>query len=80
MKLGLYSIYDTIAEVFNKPYTAHNDADAKRAFEQSFKSGEKANKDDYVMYKVATWNDATGDVEPILPEKMLSGFDIKKVA
>ena len=76
MKLSMYSIYDTIAEVFHKPFTSHNDADASRAFTQAIDNNE-ATKEDYVLYRVADWNDATGEITACLPMKVMSGFDIK---
>jgi hypothetical protein len=80
MKLELYAIYDTIADVFNKPFTAHNDADAIRAFTQSFEQGNKANKEDYVLYSLGSYNDANGEITPVVPLKVYSGFDIGKQA
>jgi hypothetical protein len=78
MKLELYAIYDTIADVFNKPFTAHNDADAIRAFTQSFEQGNQANKNDYVLYSVGSYNDGSGEITPVVPLKVYSGFDIGK--
>jgi hypothetical protein len=78
MKLELYSIYDTIADVFNKPFAAHNDADAIRAFTQSFEQGNKANKNDYVLYSLGSYNDGNGEIKPVVPLKVFSGFDIGK--
>ena len=80
MKTIMYSIYDTIAEVFNKPFTDHNDASASRSFTQSFLSQEKSNKEDYVLYRIAEYNDSTGEISPCLPMKVMSGFDIKQEA
>ena len=80
MKIVMYTIYDTVAEVFNKPFTAHNNADASRAFTQSFGDGGQSNKDDYVLYRIGEYNDATGEITPCLPLKVLSGFDIKQEA
>jgi hypothetical protein len=80
MKLELYAIYDTIADVFNKPFTAHNDADAIRAFTQSFEQGNQANKNDYVLYSLGSYNDGSGEISPVVPLKVYSGFDIGKQA
>jgi hypothetical protein len=78
MKLELYAIYDTIADVFNKPFTAHNDADAIRAFTASFEQGNQANKNDYVLYSLGSYNDGSGEISPVVPLKVYSGFDIGK--
>ena len=79
MKMMMYSIYDTVAEVFNKPFMDHNDASACRAFDAAFVSGEKGNKDDYVLYRVGEFNDGSGELTPCLPSKVRTGFDIKAV-
>jgi hypothetical protein len=84
MIMQMYAIYDTVADVFNKPFTAHNDADAIRAFSQSFEQGNKANKQDYVLYHIGEYNDSDGSLYPGTkdsnsnPMKIYSGFDIGK--
>lgn len=80
MRLQLYAIYDTIADVFNKPFTGHNDQDAIRAFTMSFEQGNKANKEDYVLYHLAEYDDSNGEIKPVTPLKVYSGFDIGKQA
>jgi hypothetical protein len=86
MRMQLYAIYDTIADVFNKPFTAHNDADAIRAFTQSFEQGNQANKEDFVLYHLAEYDDSNGCIHPGSkdsnnnPMKIYSGFDIGKQA
>jgi hypothetical protein len=77
MKLVMYSIYDSVAEVFNKPFVAPNDATAVRAFEGN---KEDANIKDYVLYRVGEWNDASGDCTPCVPQKVFSGLEIKTEA
>jgi hypothetical protein len=72
----LYCIYDTVAEVFNKPFPAHNDADAMRAFEDSLK--ESLRKDEYVLYYLGDFNDANGTINKAQePMKIQAGLDIK---
>jgi hypothetical protein len=76
MRMQLYAIYDTVADIFNKPFTAHNDSDAIRAFTQSFEQGNQANKQDYVLYHLGEYNDGNGEITPVVPLKVYSGFDI----
>jgi hypothetical protein len=78
MRMQLYAIYDTIADIFNKPFTAHNDSDAIRAFTQSFEQGNQHNKADYVLYHLGEINDSNGEITPVTPLKIYSGLDIGK--
>lgn len=78
MRLQMYSIFDTVSQVFHKPFTAHNDGDAIRAFSQATLEHAGSNKNDYVLYHVGEWNDAEGlVVGKENPLKIQSGFDIK---
>ena len=78
MKMSMFAIYDTVAEVFNKPFTDHNEGSASRAFTQSLLEHDAKNKNDYVLYKVGEWNDASGEITPQAPMKVISGFDISR--
>ena len=62
MKANLYSIFDSLAEVFNKPFTEHNNQTAQRAFTQAMQ--ENPNRRDFYLYHVGEWNDAKGLVIP----------------
>lgn len=75
MKLGLYSIYDNIAEVFNKPFTEINDNSATRSFVESL--NDRNNKTDYDLYRVGEFNDSNGELVSNKATKVYSGFDIK---
>lgn len=78
----MYAIYDSVAEVFNSPFVDLNDASAIRQFSFS------VNKDnipddqrgDFVLYKVAEYNDASGKVEGIEPQRIYSGLEVAKAA
>lgn len=76
MKLNIYSIYDVVAQVFNKPFTDINDGTAVRSFVQSV--NDQPHKNDYVLYKLGSLTDHNGVIEPSdVPIKIHSGFDIK---
>lgn len=78
MKLNIYSVFDTVAQVFNKPFTDINNDTAKRIFIQS--AQEDPNKNDYVLYWLGSFTDHDGDIIPLNePQKVLSGFDVHKV-
>lgn len=72
----MYTIYDSVAEIFNRPFVDHNDASATRAFERSLESN--PNKNDYSLYRIGTYDDESGMVTPSMtPVKVRSGFDSK---
>ena len=78
MRTNLYSIYDTIAEVFNKPFTHHNDSAAIRAFTDSLKENQYNHKDDYALYAVGEWDDNKGVIHAYdVPKKIYTGLEIK---
>jgi len=73
---NLYSIYDTVAEIFNKPFTAINDGDARRSFEASIK--DITQKNDYVLYHIGAHNDNDGTLQANkVPVKIVSGVEFK---
>lgn len=75
MKLKIYSIYDTVAQVFNKPFTDINDATAIRAFSQSVM--ESPHKNDYQLYNLGEYTDHDGAIVPYEPVRIYTGFDVK---
>ena len=78
MLLNLYSIYDTVSEVFNKPFTEINDASARRAFAQSLL--ENPQKTDYQLYHIAEYYDHSGEIiSNKAPLKIMTGFDLPKI-
>ena len=76
MFLNLYTIYDTVAEVFNKPFADINDASAIRSFSESVK--DQAHKNDYVLYHIGGFDDNSGQITADkAPLKLKSGFEVK---
>lgn len=75
MKTKMYSIYDTIAEVFNKPFAHLNNASAIRDFKQAMH--DNPNKNDYSVYLIAEFSDSNGEITAITPQKIITGFDIQ---
>ena len=65
MKLNLYSVFDRVAEVFNKPFTEINDQSAERAFKESLEESKHAK--DYDLYKLADFTDH--DIFKLIPTK-----------
>ncbi len=74
MKLHLYSIYDKIACIFNKPFTEVNNGSAIRSFDQSIQ--ENLNIKDYELYVVAVMDDNNGEVDGVKVECIRKGLDL----
>lgn len=71
---NIYSIYDSVAKIFNRPFTSINNDTAIREFKSSLQDNPHAN--DYSLYHLATFDDLPGDIKPNLPVKILTGFDV----
>jgi len=82
MFLNAYSIYDVKAGIFSQPYFSVNNAAAVRAFAQVANDpGNQiaVNPEDYVLYKVGTFNDQTGDLnQEHTIERLANGFEVKR--
>lgn len=78
MDINLYSIYDKVATVFNKPFSQINDESAKRAFRQSLQANPEPQ--DYELYFVGSLDDDTGNfnVSETGPKKVMTGFEVLK--
>lgn len=78
MKTSFYSIYDNVAQVFNKPFMEINNATAIRAFTDSLEK--EKHKNDYTLFHLGELDDQNGEITPCdVPIKILTGFDIKPV-
>ena len=78
MKLKIYSIYDTVACVFNKPFTDINDASAIRTFKTACQEQEHAN--DFELHSLATYSDYDGIITPEKsPIRLITGREVKAI-
>lgn len=83
MIVHLYSIYDKVADVFNKPFQEINDQAAIRGFTDAI--AEEKHKNDYVLYLIADFDNTNGSVHESsgdgkcdYPKKLMTGFDINQ--
>lgn len=62
MILSVYSLHDTVARSFNKPFVQVNDAVAVRSLKDAMRNDKTLldNAGDYVLHLVGQWNDDTG--------------------
>lgn len=75
MIINLYSIYDTVSEVFNKPFTEHNDNSAIRAFTESLLQSRPKTRKDYELFYIGKYNDQTGLIKAE-KKRVYTGFEI----
>ena len=76
MKVDLYAVFDRCSGVYDGPIPGRADQEMMRNF--TFMCGNKEHKisqspEDYTLFKVGKWNDGTGEVEPMTPEKLING-------
>lgn len=75
MSKNIYSIFDTVAQVFNKPFTETNNATAIRSFTAS--AEKEIHKNDFVLYNLGEFNETDGKIKVNEnPIKIFSGFDV----
>lgn len=73
MKVNVYAVFDSKACVFQAPFTFSTDGQALRAFENAARSEGTAvgqNPEDYSLFRIGRFDDASGMLEPDNPENM----------
>lgn len=80
MFLAMFTVYDKAAGAFLPPFFERTDGAATRAFQQACNS-EKHNffqsPDDYALYGVGSFDDATGKLTPIEPRLIVEARAMK---
>lgn len=74
MRSNMYSIYDKVAGVFNKPFIEFNDETAIRLFAQG--KEEQAHFNDYELYHLGVWIDHEGIIEAKSPDRICTGLGL----
>lgn len=71
MMLAIFSIYDRKAEVYFPPQCYHNEETAKRSLRMEFEKNPLTPMvmfpDDYDLYCVGAWDDATAEIRVVGP-------------
>lgn len=80
MIVNLYAVLDKISGVYDGPFPGKGDGMMIRQFgDQVQKEGSQLNlhPEDFVLMRLGTWNDATGEVVGYVegPEKIATGTD-----
>ena len=78
MKVNLYAVFDRCSGVYDGPIAGRADAEMVRNF--SHMCGNKESKisqtpEDFTLFKVGSWNDGTGELEDMVPEKLINGAE-----
>lgn len=79
MKLHAYTIRDTKADTWGIPFFVKNDASAKRAFYNLVNDPQSTvnrNPEDYLLYKVGTWDDEGAIIEPSIPVQIATAIEL----
>ena len=78
MKVSLYAVFDRCSGVYDGPIPGRADAETIRNFKfmcENPESKMSQSPEDYTLFKVGTWNDGTGEVEDVVPEKLINGAE-----
>ena len=78
MKQGLYAIFDRASGVYDGPLRGQADGVVIRQFCDLAVGDEHPvaqHPEDYTLFKVGEFNDGTGELEPIVPMKLINGAE-----
>lgn len=73
--MRVYTIRDQAGEFFLPPFTAPNDAVAKRMFIASMGDG-FSHRMDFVLYYIGDFSDVDGTLSPVDPVVVLAGYSV----
>lgn len=79
MTANIYTVKDELTNTFLNPAVIKSDDEAKRLFKYQVNNTPiwKDNPEDYSLYKVGTFDDSTGTIIGITPEKLTGGRSVK---
>ena len=79
MKKGIYSVRDSVSEIFAKPFDGVNDEDVKRSFKQACMDEQTQlyqHPADFALFKLAEFNDSTGIIKALqTPELIMTALE-----
>ena len=80
MELQLCSILDTKSEIWSNPMAFQSIGQAMRAFGDAVnEDGSEYGKhpEDYILFRVGTWNQQTGELNILIVEELAKGINVK---
>lgn len=85
MQLKMFSIRDTKAQAYNRPFYAHTHGEAERMITSAVHDPQSGllhqYPEDFDLFLVGTFDDQSGKIEPLpTPEHIAKAIDFKKIA
>jgi hypothetical protein len=71
MKLNCYAIFDSATNAYMRPFFMQSDGQANRSFaDEAVRADSEISKhpEDYSLFRVGTWDDNEGSIEPCDPK------------
>ena len=78
MKIEVYAVHDSAIGAFNRPLFFRSRGEAIRSFQDAVadeQSGFRAHASHYSLHQIGTYDDSTGLVEPMSPERVCGATD-----
>ncbi len=83
MRQFIYSIYDTAAAIYQRPFVAQSDGEVTRSFSDIACDADHEigkHPEDYTLFTIGTFNDKTGEVIGNAPEKIATALELVAVS
>lgn len=81
MKVAMFAIMDGKAKAFLQPFCMMTEAMAVRSFKSAVNTPDHdfcKFSEDFTLFRVGTFDDATGVIEPLGPEVVCNGIQVKE--
>lgn len=78
MIVKLYAIFDRASGVYDGPMPSKTDGLVTRGFIDMANNKDHPigkHPEDYTVFELGTWNDATGEIIPSAPKKVINGAE-----
>lgn len=82
MKINVYSIFDSAAEVYGRPFFMPTDAMALRTFSDMAKDSNHEvgrHPEHYTLFRLGTFTDVKGALMPETPKSLANGVEFVSV-
>lgn len=83
MKQRIYSVYDSAAAIYQRPFVAQTDGEVTRSFSDIATSADHEigkHPEDYTLFCLGTFNDGTGEIMPLPPLKIATALELVSLA
>lgn len=75
----IYSIFDSAAAMYQRPFTAKSHGEVTRSFQDVCLDADHEigkHPEDYTLYTLGTFNDGTGEIVGFPPEKIATALEL----